>query len=158
MKCGALVPTKQLLFQRKNGPVCYPLSSKERDPRAQRTETPGHKGEIPQGTKEWDPMAHKGPINREAGGPTGTGGSWGAEPPSKIDPYRKKMCNRIDPGNKIAARILSARIALLQEGSGEGRDHLSRASHKEACRKDPYRKDCPFARRLGRRPWPFVTC
>ena len=36
-----------------------PQGTKERDPRAQRNGTPGHKG----------------PINREAGGPTGTGGS-----------------------------------------------------------------------------------
>ena len=55
-----------------------------------RRETPGHKGERPHGTKEKDPRAqrnvtpwHKGPIHREAGGPTGTGGSGGAEPPSQ---------------------------------------------------------------------------
>ena len=60
--------------------LCHPLSSKERDPRAQR---------------EWGPRTqrngtpgHKGPINREAGGPTGTGGSGGRSPPSKMGSYR----------------------------------------------------------------------
>ena len=59
------------------GMIWHALSCKERDPRAQGKETPGHKGMGPQG--------HKGQINREAGGPTGTRGSAGRSPPVKYN-------------------------------------------------------------------------
>ena len=47
---------------------------------------------------------------------------------------------------------------LPQEGLGGGRGHLSRASRKEACRKDPYRKDCPCRKDFPcRKVFPYTS-